>query len=88
MTPTTTQTPDRQILRELIATAANRAAFAVNTGNIVEAVQALHDGMKYAAKLTTAPASNGYSINATNEAATASPALPGAAAGRYSLNDL
>jgi hypothetical protein len=38
--------------------------------------------------MTTAPASNGYSINATNEAATASPALPGAAAGRYSLNDL
>lgn len=85
---TTTQTPDRQILRELIATAANRAAFAVNTGNIVEAVQALRDGLKYAAKLTTAPASNGYSINATNEPATASPALPGAGAGRYSLNDL
>jgi hypothetical protein len=88
MTPTTTQTPDRQILRELIATAANRAAFAINTGNIVEAVQALRDGLKYAAKMTTAPASNGYSINATNEAATASPALPVPGAGRYSLNDL
>ena len=86
---TTTQTPDRQILRELIATAANRAAFAINTGNIVEAVQALHDGLKYAAKMTTAPTSNGYSINATNEAAAApAAAVPGAAAGRYSLNDL
>lgn len=86
---TTTQTHDRQILRELIATAANRAAFAINTGNIVEAVQALHDGLKYAAKMTTAPASNGYSINATNEAAAApAAAVPGAAAGRYSLNDL
>ena len=86
---TTTQTHDRQILRELIATAANRAAFAINVGNIVEAVQALHDGLKYAAKMTTAPASNGYSINATNEAAAApAAAVPGAAAGRYSLNDL
>lgn len=88
MTTTTTQTPDRQILRELIATAANRAAFAINTGNIVEAVQALHDGLKYAAKMTTAPSSNGYSINATNEAAAASPAVPVTGAGRYSLNDL
>ena len=86
---TTTQTHDRQILRELIATAANRAAFAINTGNIVEAVQALHDGLKYAAKMTTAPASNGSSINATNEAAAApAAAVPGTGAGRYSLNDL
>lgn len=85
---TTTQAADRQILRELVAAAANRAAFAVNTGNIVEAAQALRDGLKYAAKLATATPTNGYSINATNEAATASPALPGAAAGRYSLNDL
>lgn len=86
---TTTQTPDRQILRELIATAANRAAFAINTGNIVEAVQALHDGLKYAAKMTTAPASNGYSINATNEAAAApAAAVPGTGAAGYRLNDL
>ena len=86
---TTTQAADRQILRELIATAANRAAFAINTGNIVEAVQALHDGLKYAAKMTIAPASNGYSINATNEAAAApAAAVPGTGAGRYSLNDL